>query len=158
MIKTFQFYFFHQTKPLNYKENMDCRIWGSFGMPECENKHCSISKKNRQPLLPETKLSLSLIFAILCIQKYGKTYHWVDHWVDHRLTIGRPSLPSPRHKLGNHGFTTEAPTAAAFLDAISTTWNYKALKYKVALLVFIKTPGFSITLPWTLKKVQITPS
>ena len=28
------------------------------------------------------------------------------------------TIPSPRHKLGNHGFTTEVPTAAAFLNAL----------------------------------------
>ena len=36
------------------------------------------------------------------------------------------TVPSPRHKLGNHGFTTEVPTAAAFLNALQwivMQWN-----------------------------------
>ena len=33
-----------------------------------------------------------------------------------RFRVGL-TIPSPRHKLGNHGFTTEVPTAAAFLNA-----------------------------------------
>ena len=36
------------------------------------------------------------------------------------------TIPSPRHKLGNHGFTTEVPTAAAFPNALQwivMQWN-----------------------------------
>ena len=45
------------------------------------------------------------------VGKYGPLQLLVDGTTD----SGVSTLPSSRHKLGNHGFTTEVPTAAAFL-------------------------------------------
>ena len=45
------------------------------------------------------------------VGKYGPLQLLVDGTTDSSVS----TLPSSRHKLGNHGFTTEVPTAAAFL-------------------------------------------